>query len=450
MKLGLLITASSALLAGILATANQSPTDLKTGSEEKNFTYSGEIANLLNQKCVTCHRPGETGPMSFVGYENAKKYSKMIAFTTGKGKMPPWKTIPVDLEFADDNHLSKEEIEMLASWSENGAPIGDKNAIPPTPEFAEGWKLGQPDALWKVPYEHTLSAEGKDEYWNFVISPDIKEPVWISGIDVKPGNRKIVHHVIAFLDDKGRGKNLVQSKDGDKKSAYLSQGGGVGFTPDGSVGGWAPGTNPSRLPDNAGFLLKPGTDIILQIHYNKSGKVEKDQTEIGVYYNKGKVTEPVELAWMANPLIRIKAGDDKAKFTQSLTLPADIRIYSIMPHMHLLGREMRASATLPNGNTIRLIDVPDWDFNWQLVYGLKEPMVLPKGTKIKIEAVYDNSSNNPHNPSDPPKAVRWGEETTDEMMLLVVAYSVENKQETFDMMRVIGEGLLRQTLLGGK
>lgn len=441
LKIAVSLVAAGLVALGIVST--QSPTVEAKASTIKEFSYAEDIAPVLNAKCVECHRPGETGPMSFVGYDNAKKYSDMIAYVTKERKMPPWKTKPVDVEFHDDKHLSDAEIDMFQAWAKAGAPMGDKSKIPATPNFPVGYKLGTPDMVWKIPYEHTLSPEGKDEYWNFVIKPDIKEPVWVSAIDVKPGNKKIVHHVIAFLDSKGRGEKLAKSNKGDGKLGYLSDGGGVGFTPDGALGGWAPGTNASQLPKDAGFLLKPGTDVILQIHYNKDGKVEKDQTEVAVYLNKAKtVANPVEIAWIANPTIRIPAGESNAKFSQSLTIPQDITVYSVMPHMHLLGKEMRAQATLPDGKVIRLVDVPAWDFNWQLVYGLKQPLLLPKGTKLTVEAVYDNTTDNPFNPSDPPQQVTWGEQTHDEMMLLVVAFSAGAKSEPYMMEKAVATGLI--------
>lgn len=425
MKSGLFLAAATLLVVTGVAFAPR-PTQAEAKSKNDTarvMTYAEDVAPILNQRCVSCHRPEDVAPMSFVGYENAKKYSKMIAFITAAKRMPPWKTVPVDVEFHDDNHLSDKEIQILQSWAENGAPLGDPAKVPPTPEFPKGWRLGPPDLLLSMPYEFELNPEGKDEYWNFVLTPDIKEPVWVSALDVKPGNVQVVHHVIAFLDKKGQGKKLIQGATGDKKSAYTTTGGGIGFMPDGSLGGWAPGATANRLPDNAGFLLEPGTDIILQVHYSKSGKTEKDKTEIALYLNKNQVTDPVEIAWLANPLIRIPAGEKRAAFKQTIRLPRAIKLYSVMPHMHLLGKEMRATATLPDGKKIRLIDVPDWDFNWQLVYYLKTPLTLPQGTTLEIEAVFDNSETNPFNPSTPPRTVTWGEETTDEMMLLVAMYS---------------------------
>lgn len=425
------IAATAVALVALAAppSTSQDSVPMTRINEIKEVTYAGQVAQILNDKCVSCHRPGEAAPFSLIGYENARKFSKTIAIVTETKRMPPWKALPGDVSFYDEAHLSDEQIKLLAAWADAGAPRGDASKEPKPPTFAEGWRLGDPDLLWSMPYEHTLGSEGKDEYWNFVIKNDQKEPIWVSAIDVRPGNRQVVHHVIAFLDKRGRGENLAKGEDGDGKLGYKTEGGGIGFTPDGAVGGWAPGATSRRLPDDAGFLVEPGTDVILQVHYSLSGKPEKDKTEVAVYLNKGKVTRPVELAWIANPFINIKPGLADQKFSQTITLPSAIRVYSVMPHMHLLGRSMTATAELPDGKSINLIDVQDWDFNWQLIYAVKAELVLPKGTKLTVRATYDNSSENPFQPNDPPRAVRWGEATTDEMMLLVAAYSVEPVEE---------------------
>ncbi|MES1227778.1 MAG: alkyl hydroperoxide reductase, partial [Armatimonadota bacterium] len=231
-----------------------------------------------------------------------------------------------------------------------------------------------------------------------------------------------VHHVIAFLDENGAANQLLAGTN-TRDGGYLTSGGGVGFIPSGALGGWAPGVAPARSQKGSGFLLKPGTSIILQVHYSKSGKDEVDQTKVGLYFAKEPVTKPLRIAWLLNPRINIQPGDSSAHFTQTFKVPEDAELHSLMPHMHLIGKSMKATATLPDGKVINLVDVPQWDFNWQLVYKLKKPVLLPKGTVIKLEATYDNSSDNPHNPSNPPKRVHWGEETKDEMMLLVAVVS---------------------------
>lgn len=415
---------------GIAAFSQTQPTESAPQEHAgiKQITYAEHVAPILNANCVKCHRPGENAPFSLEGYANAKRYSDMIALATSKRRMPPWKAIPADVKFRDEAYLSEADIKLLSDWADAGAPRGDAKKEPPTPKFLQGWANGEPDMIWEMPYEHPIPAEGNDEYWNFVYSPDIKEPTWISGIDVEPGNKNIVHHVIVFTDKNNQGKKLAKGERGDGKLAYKTSGGGVGFNPDGALGGWAPGAHGHLLPSDAGFLLEPGTDVIIQVHYNKSGKPEKDRTKIAVYTNKSKPKHVVDLAFIPNPFIAIRPGLANQKFAQDIPLPAQIRgqkvnfrLYNIMPHMHLLGKEMKVTATLPSGEQRVLIDLKDWDFNWQLIYTPIKPIDLPGGTKLKIEAVYDNSSDNPFQPNDPPKFVRWGEETTDEMMLLVAA-----------------------------
>jgi len=389
--------------------------------EEVN--YADHVAAILNDKCVTCHRPGEVAPFSLIGYENARKWSRMIALVTKDGRMPPW--LAADgVEFAHDLRLDPRQKEILQRWAEADAPQGNPNRIPATPTFPADWAMGTPDMVVQMPEPFQLAAEGEDEYWHFVIKPNLDEPVYVQGIDVRPGNRTVVHHVIAFLDESGASDRLVQAS-GARSGGYRNGGGGPGFIPSNSFGGWAPGMMPTRLPAGTGFLLKPGTNIVLQVHYHKSGKEETDQTKMALYFAKEEVTKPVSIAWLANPGIRIPAGDPAKSFTQTLPIPVDVTVYSLMPHMHYLGRKMKATVVKPDGTEEVLIQVDDWNFNWQFAYMLKEPYKIKGGSRLRIEATYDNSAENPHQPSNPPRDVRWGEETTDEMMLLVAAISVD-------------------------
>lgn len=388
----------------------------------KEVTYADHVAAIVNDHCVECHRVGETAPFSLEGYENTRKWARMIALVTERGTMPPWGAVEGIGNFHGENRLSDLELATLKSWSEAGAPRGDKSKEPAVPTFKSGWELGEPDMVVKMPEPSKVSAEGSDEYWNFVIDPKLGKTVYVKAMDVKPGNRKIVHHVIAFIDEKGRADKLVNSPKGDGKSAYLTFG-GVGFNPDGAIGGWAPGVRARKLPDGASFVLKPGSKIIMQVHYHKSGKEEVDLTSMGLYLDDKPPVHPVEIGWLANPFINIPAGKADASFKWEIPIPGDIRLYSLMPHMHLLGKEMKATLVHPDKTEEPLIAVDRYDFNWQLVYSLKEPKLIKAGSRIRVEAVYDNSADNPNNPSDPPKNVRWGEETTDEMMLLVAVYT---------------------------
>lgn len=384
-------------------------------------TFAEHVAPVLYDHCVQCHRPGEVAPFSLLEYKDAKAWSAMIAKVASSGKMPPWKAAPGIGEFKHENRLSEAEKETLRRWAEAGAPEGPAGSAPPKPKFPAGWPLGNPDLVLKTQAGFELTAEGQDEYWNFVVRPDIKEPVYIHAMDVRPGNRKVVHHVIAWLDRSGQAAKRAAGKPGN---AYMTYG-GLGFVPSGSLGGWAPGLVADRTAPDTGILLEPGTDIVLQVHYHKSGKPETDQTEVALYFNHGKVEREIQIAWLANPFIRIPAGDPAKRFVQTLPIPVDVELFWLMPHMHTLGREMKATWVKPDGTEEPLIFVPDWDFNWQFAYYLKEPKTLPRGSKIRIEAVYDNSAGNPLNPNNPPKDVTWGEETSDEMMLLVAGISVK-------------------------
>lgn len=389
----------------------------------KEVTFAEHVAPILYQRCVECHRPGGTGPFSLVGYESARKWSPMIESVTRKRTMPPWPAVQGVGQFHDENRLTEREIAILATWDEAGSPRGDARKEPPAPKFSTGWRLGEPDLTLTTQEQFRLAASGKDEYWNFVFKPDLKEPVWVTAMDVQPGNKKVVHHVIGFLGSAAAADRMLQ-RPGARGNAYLGSGGGIGFLPGGVVGGWAPGVTPRRLPEGTGILVKPGDAIILQVHYHKTGKEETDQTQVGLYFRRQAPENLVNIAFMMNPLtLRIPAGAASHRIVNEFPVPSAIKLYSLMPHMHLLGRKMKATWVKPDGSEEPLIQIDQWDFNWQLIYMLKEPKVISAGSRLRLEAEFDNSAANPNNPNSPPKLVTFGEETTDEMMLLVAWYS---------------------------
>jgi hypothetical protein len=274
---------------------------------------------------------------------------------------------------------------------------------------------------------YAVSPEGTDEYRNFVVTTSSKDPMWITAMDVKPGNTRIVHHVIVFLDNTGQSEKLAaQNKDG--KEGYETFG-GVGFLPSGSLGGWAPGMRARMLPTGKAFRVEPGARLVLQVHYNKSGKAESDLTRVGLYFAKKPVEQRMQLAWLFNMMLNIPANAKAHKQLYRHYVSDNITMYGVMPHMHLLGKEMKAWAELPDKSVVPLIHVQDWDFNWQLNYLFKQPVKIPKGSTIFVEATYDNSAENPNNPNSPPKPVHVGEKTTDEMQLLVAAYTVDGQYE---------------------
>ncbi len=413
--------ASSALCVAPFAFRNSS--DLPKIDVPANPTYAKHVAPILNEHCVQCHRPGEVAPFSLIGYDNAKKWASMASVVTHSKQMPPWKAKAGYGEFADVNQLSVEKIEILKRWNDQGTPRGNMAEEPKPPTFSSEWALGKPDMVITQSKPYAVTAEGTDEYRNFVVKSDFKEPMWVTAMDVKPGNAKVVHHVIVFLDNNGQSERLAaNTKDG--REGYETFG-GVGFLPSGSLGGWAPGMRARMLPAGKAFKVAPGARFVMQVHYNKSGKPETDLTKVGLYFSKQPVDQEMDLAWLFNVFVNIPAGAKQHKQVYQQRIPADITVYAVMPHMHLLGREMKAWVEKPDKSVTPLIHVEDWDFNWQLNYIFKEPIKVPKGSKIIVEAIYDNSSDNPNNPSSPPQQVRVGERTTDEMQLLIAAFTVD-------------------------
>lgn len=429
----ILLIGSSLALAGIVCMANR-PAPAAHGDTDapasaappvSKVNYAQHVAPILDAHCVECHRPGEVAPFSLIGYDNAKKWAKMATTVTQSRQMPPWKAVHGYDEFLDENRLSPMEIETLKRWEAAGAPRGDPKKEPAEPKFASEWALGKPDVILSPSREFKVGPEGADIYRNFVMDFDFKEPMYVTAMTVRPGNPRVVHHVIAFLDRSGTStkKDAAQT---DGQPGYETFG-GPGFIPSGSLGGWAPGLRPRMTPAGTAFKIEPGTKIVLQIHYHRTGKEEVDKTKVGLYFSKVPVTDEMRLDWMLNPILRIPAGEKEYKVSLTRTIPRDVTVYSVMPHMHLLGKTMKAWATFPDGTDKPLVFIDNWDFNWQMAYMLKEPMHIPAGSKIHVEATYDNSADNQNNPSHPPKLVRFGEQTTDEMFLLVAAYTVDRK-----------------------
>lgn len=424
MKPATLVLGAAAGAVFAFGATNPTPAK-KPDAKPRKVTYAEDVAPILNARCVNCHRPGEVAPFSLIGYDNAKKWSGMVATTADKGVMPPWKAVHGYGEFKDENRLTPEERETLKLWSTAGAPRGNKRKEPPAPTFSNtGWSLGQPDLILQPAKPFKLGAEGPDLYRNFVFHNDSKESMWVNGIDFQPGNKKIVHHVITFLDSNHGGRKLEESRQ-DGQEGYTSSGGGTGFLPTGSLGGWAPGVTARHTPAGTAFLVPAGTYFVLQVHYHRSGKEESDQTKVGLYLQKEAPEKRIDLNWVFNFNVDIPAGEKEYKLKRVFTFPADVTMYGVMPHMHLLGRSMKSWLEFPDGTVKPLVFVDDWDFNWQLSYQFKDPIKVPKGTKQVIEAVYDNSADNPHQPNNPPKRVTWGEATTDEMFLMISAYTVD-------------------------
>ncbi len=390
----------------------------------EDATYSEHIAPILQKQCQSCHRDGEVAPFSLVDYSDAKAWATEIAEYTRARLMPPWKPAPGYGSFKNERRLTDTEIETISRWVEMGTPAGNLGNVPSAPNFPEGWALGQPDWIVEMPVEYEIEPEGEDEYRHFIIPTNFEQDMYVRAVDVQPGNRKTVHHVIAYLDVSGEARKLDAQ---DEKPGYVTEGTSPGFDDAGTVGGWAPGVTPAVLPEGVGYLLPKGADIVMQVHYYRTGHLERDRSRLGLYFSKTPRTTKLHITSAINSEFEIPAGANWHEVLASRKFKTDVYLLAAMPHMHLLGRDMHLVATTPKGKSIDLIWIQDWDFNWQDIYHYREPLFLPAGTQVNLVAHFDNSAENPANPHSPPVPVGWGEKTTDEMCIGFLYYVKANE-----------------------
>jgi hypothetical protein len=369
-------------------------------------------------------------PFSLLDYEQARKRASDIVSVTEDRVMPPWHASTTEGgPIRGARVLSEGERKTLADWADAEAPEGDPKDAPPPRTWTSDWALGPPDLVLKVSEAYALGGSGPDEYRVFVLPSGSTEGRWLGAVDFKPGNPKVVHHILAAYDVTGRARELDAA---DRASGYKTSGGGYGrlpnglpFFPSGQLWGWAPGRRPQWAPEGTARGLPAGSDVLLQIHYHKSGKPETDATSIGLYFAKGPVDKeirsraifPPRAGFSARPDLRIPPGDPRHEVKGDLTIENDAHLIAVFPHMHYLGKDFLLRAIRPDGSRQTLIRIDDWDFNWQNPYEFLTPVALPKGTRIEMLAHFDNSAANPRNPSKPPIEVRWGEQTTDEMCI---------------------------------
>lgn len=400
-----------------------------------SVTYHKDVAPILQKNCMACHRAGEVGPFALTTYKQAANWAEDIKEYTANRKMPPWKPSAATYAFHNDRRLSDADLKTLASWADGGTPEGDPKDAPPAPTFTDGWMLGKPDLILSVDEDFHLAASGNDAFRCYVMPTNLPEDKYIVGFEVKPGNPRIVHHTLNYWDLSGQGRKLEKAArekakpdDKDRGPGYSSAM-GVGFLPGkspredvpsmGNFGGWAPGQVPRFLPEGTGYLLPKGADVVIQTHYHRNGKAEKDRTQVALYFAKKPVEKPYQALVLGAKnylFMRIPAGEEAHPIEGEFYLTTDATMHSVMPHMHLIGKSVRVTMTPPDGTQSTLVEINDWDYNWQETYWFKEPLKLKAGTQVKIEAVFDNSSKNPNNPSNPPKTVHFGEQTTNEML----------------------------------
>jgi mono/diheme cytochrome c family protein len=447
MSLGRLVShiAVIAAIAFVTTVAWSAPTSPQpTDPGVQKATFSKDIAPILFSNCVSCHRAGEVAPFTLMSFRDAKKHAKQIAQVTKSKTMPPWKAEAGYGEFVGERRLTAGQIELIDAWVKQGAPEGDASQTPPLPKFVEGWQLGEPDMVVKMSVPFTIAPEAKDVYRWFVLPVDLPEDKYVQAVEFRPSNRKIVHHSLFFLDSSGAAREL----DGKDGQPGWSRPGGPGFTPTGGLGGWSPGVMVRRLPEDVGRPMKKGSDIVLQMHFHPSGKVEHEQSTIGLYFAK-KPTDKLLISFpKGSRQINIAPGDNNYRINESLVVPAEVTLQGIIPHAHLLCRDIKVDATFPDGHKQPLIWIKDWDWDWQEQYQYKQPIRIPSGTRLDMQFTYDNSAANLHNPSNPPQQVVWGEQTNNEMCL-VFFQIVADRQQVQAMSQFMRQFLGRRAKAAG-
>lgn len=374
-------------------------------------TFARHVAPILRAQCAECHRPGSVAPFALLSYADAAKRAEFLAQVTASRQMPPWKIHPGTGHFRGERRLSRAEIATLAAWAAAGAPEGDPAETPPLVESDSGWQLGEPDLVLTMAEEYRVPADGPDVFRYFVIPIEIPADQEVVGVEFRPGNPRVVHHAILYLDTTGAARKFDAA---DPEPGY--EGGLVPGFAAGTLGFWAPGYTPRRLPEGVGHRLARGSDLALQLHYHPSGKEELDRSQVALYFAPRPVERFVTTLALIDLAVDIPPGATEHRMRYDFTTPVEVELLDVTPHMHLIGTEMKVTATLPDGEE-RLLVWSDWDFNWQDQYRFREPLRLPAGTRFDLEAVYDNSSGNPANPNVPPARITLGEMTTDEMCI---------------------------------
>lgn len=390
---------------------------------QRGLPTGERIMAILAERCGECHRDGGIGPMDLTDPATVRTWADDIAAFTADRSMPPWKPLPGWGHFENERRMPDDEIEAIAAWVKGGGPpsltASDGAAAAREGDEVDGprWRMGEPDLVLEPEADYTLGADGADEYRCYVLPTGFGVDRYVTAFEILPGNSRVVHHVIAFVDARGTARALDA---GEPTLGYTTQGGWPGFLPAGGMGGWAPGNVPAPLPPGVVRVLPAGADIVLQVHYHRSGKPERDRTRIGLHFAKEpprRAVRMIPVSLTGGPFsgLRIPAGAARHTARAEITVPEDVQALAITPHMHLLGREIMLEAVRPDDSRERLIHIDRWDFNWQETYRYVEPVFLPAGTRLHLETTWDNSADNPFNPSKPPRDVRWGEQTTDEM-----------------------------------
>ncbi len=410
----------------------------------KDVTYARDVAPIMNAHCAECHRPGEVAPFSLLSYEDTQKRADFLVDVVQSNLMPPWKAETGHVEILGERQMSNFAKSVLKTWAASGSPQGDPADLPPVPTFPEGWRLGEPDLVLRAPEPFMVPADGQDIFQHFVIPSGLLEDKNLVGFEFHPGNAAVVHHAVIFLDSQGYGR----AKDAETPEPGYVTFGSIGIPTAGIVGIWTPGMTPRFFPRGMSLGVPKGADVILQLHIHPTGKEETDQSTFGLYFSEEPPVHRISRMplLLGSMIVDIPAGEPMHVVETQITLPSDVTLVSVVPHMHLLGKEMKVTATLPDGQVKVPIWIKDWNFYWQDNYVYKEPLKLPAGTKLDIFSSYNNSSENPFNPTSPPKRVFFGNGSTDEMCFAIFQFVADEPDGLRKMERGFRNTFMREWL----
>jgi hypothetical protein len=388
------------------------------GQTTKPPTFTKDVAPILQAHCQTCHRPGEAGPFSMLTYEETRPWAAAMKEAVKTGKMPPWFADPHYGKFSNANILKQADVDTIVAWANAKAPKGDAKDMPPPVKWVEGWQIGKPDLVLQLPISFDIPASGVIDYQHIIVPTHFTHDMWIQAAEVRPTDRAVVHHIIAFVREPKsnwfRGEKpgqffiapQVKTKEEPDTSALPSD----------FLVGYAPGQPAEILRPGQAKLIKAGSDIVFQVHYTPNGKPTRDQTRLGIVFAKEPPKERVLTLSATNGTFSIPPGDPNYRVDASFEVGTQVMLTGLHPHMHGRGKDFLYRLVYPTQESQTILSVPRYNWHWQNWYTLEKPVLLPKGTKIECTAHFDNSPNNPDN-ADPKKTVTWGEQSWDEMMV---------------------------------
>ena len=408
--------------------------------------FADDIAPIVLTRCAPCHRPGEVAPFSLLTYDDVRRRARQIAEVTASRYMPPWKPEPgFGGPFIGSRRLSDADVALFRRWADAGAPPGDPSRLPPLPVWPEGWRLGTPDVVVTMPEGYTVPADAPDTFRNFVLPIPIDRTAFVAGIEFRPGNARVAHHANVRLD---RTRSSRQLDAQDPAPGYEGPISPQAHYPDGHFLGWTPGQLPPLAEPGMAWRLEPGSDFVIQLHMQSTGRPESIRASVGLHFTDDPPVRTPLMLRLGRQSIDIPPGEPRYVIRDRFTLPVGAELIGIQPHAHFRATEIDGSATLPDGRTEPLIRIPDWDFNWQDVYRYETRPFLPAGTTVAMEYVYDNSAANPRNPDHPPRRVRFGQFSNDEMGDLWLQLLPRSEADRATLTRAFMPKVLNEDIVG--